>query len=157
MRLLDYEGLVHLIESKDYGSVGIDSDSFKLDKASEAGIVLTFGALTGNSILTLYTGATAGTKTTAIAARYRLSSGVFKAATLADQYAAAVALPSTGLTLTAATFQHNAMVIDLDAAEVSDSLLWLTVQVDATATVLNLAGFAVLAGPRYKPAVSMTV
>ena len=151
-RILDRFGLVPIIESKDYGSAGIDSDSWKMDKAASVGIIISCGALTGNSTIIIYTGATAGAKTTAIAFRFRVTNNVFKNATGADQYAAVAAVASTGLVLTGATYAHMALVIDLDASELSDTQPYLTVSVDNVATVLNLAAFAVLSIDRYLPA-----
>lgn len=158
MRILDHLGLVPVIEAKDYGSAGIDGDSFKLDKAAGVSLLFNFGAITGNSILKMYVGATNGTKTTAFAYRYRLATSVYKAAATADQYDAVVAVPSTGLSLVATTFKNRTMVVDLDDHELAlDATPWLTVEVDATATVLLLSCLAVLTGPRYKPALSEIV
>ncbi len=157
MRFLDHFGLVPIIESKDYGSAGIDSDSWKMDKSASVAILLQCGALTGNSTITLYTGATVGAKTTAIAFRFRVTNNVFKNATGADQYAAVAAVASTGLVLTGATYAHMSLVIDLDASELSDTQPYLTLSVDNVATVLNLAAFAVLGLDRYKPALTNIV
>ena len=65
--------LIPLIESKDYGSVGIDTDSVNTGRLHSLIAVFTFGAITGNSVLKVYSGATAGTKTTAETFRYRLA------------------------------------------------------------------------------------
>lgn len=158
MRILDHLGLVPVIESKDYGSAGIDGDSFKLDKAAGVSLCFNFGAITGNSILKMYVGASAGTKTTAFAFRYRLATGVYKAATNADQYDAVVAVASTGLSLVANTFKNRTMVVDLDVHELAiDTTPWITVEVDATATVFLASCLGLLTAPRYKPAISETV
>jgi hypothetical protein len=62
---------IPLIEAKDYGSAGIDSDGVNLGLLHGLTAVFVFGAITGNSILKVYSGATAA-KTTAIAFKYRL-------------------------------------------------------------------------------------
>ena len=63
MRLSESHVLIPLIESKDYGSAGIDSDGVNLGKLNGFSAAFVFGALTGNSILKVYAGATAA-KTT---------------------------------------------------------------------------------------------
>lgn len=156
-RILDRLGIVPIIESKDYGSAGVDSDSWKMDKSAGVAIILQCGALTGNSGIILYTGATVGAKTTAIAYRFRVTNNVFKNATGADQYAAVATVAAAGLTLTGATYAHMTLVIDLDASELSDTQPYLTLAVDATATVLNIAAIALLSGDRYLPALTNIV
>ena len=158
MRILDRYGLVPIIESKDYGSAGIDGDSFGLKYAASVAILINFGAITGNSVAIFYAGATPGAKTTALAFRYRQSQAVFKAATLADQYAAVIAVPATGLTLTDTTFKNTSIVIDFDAMEIGvDAQPYLTLSVSAVATVLQMAAFAALEVGRFDPALSAIV
>jgi hypothetical protein len=146
MRASESLVLVPLIESKDYGTAGIDSDAVNMGKLHSLSAVFTFGAITGNSILKVYVGATA-TKTTAVPFRYRLGAADYKAAT-ADQLGDAVSVLSTGLTLTAATFDHRTVVVEIDADEVPSATPWVTFEIDATANPLNVAAIGVGA-PRY--------
>jgi hypothetical protein len=90
MRISERLVSVPMCEAKDYGSAGVDFDSVHLGKLNSLSAFLTFGAITGNSILTVYLGATAGAKTTAIAFNYRLGAADFKVA-LADQFGDAIA------------------------------------------------------------------
>jgi hypothetical protein len=123
-----------------------------MGKAAHADILLQFGAVTDNAVLALYCGATAGAKTTAIPFRYRLSSGDYKAAD-ADQFAASDTTDADGiLTLTATTYDHRLLVIMLDSAEIPETKPWITVEIDATASVLLLSGLALLSDARYQPA-----
>lgn len=138
---------IHLIESKDYGSAGVDSESINLGIAQRVSMVFSFGAVTGNSILIPYAGASAGTKTTALAFRYRMSGGDFKAAS-SDQYGALTDVAATGLTLTAATFDHRVIEIYIESIDLPAGKPWLTVNIDSTATVMNVAAVAV-PQPRY--------
>lgn len=155
MRFLDEAGLVPVVEAKDYGSAGIDGDSFRMDHAASFALLVNFGAITGSSTLLIYAGATAGAKSTALPFRYRQSQAVFKAATLADQYATVVYVPATGLTLTDATFKNTTLVIDLDASEIGiDAQPWITVSVSAVATVLLMSALAALELGRFVPAVT---
>jgi hypothetical protein len=137
MRASESLVFVPLIESKDYGSAGIDSDGVNMGKLHSLSAVFTFGAITGNSILKAYVGATA-TKTTAVAFRYRFGAADFKAAT-ADQLGDATAVLSTGLTLTATTFDHRTVVVEIDSDEVPSATPWVTFEIDATATTMNVA------------------
>ena len=145
MRLSESNAFVPLIESKDYGSAGIDSDGVNCGLLNGLSAVLLFGAITGNSVLKVYAGATAA-KTTAVAFAYRLGAADYKAA-LADQLGDAIAVASTGLTLTAATFDHRQVVIEIDPDTLPAGKPWVTLEIDATATVMNV-GAAGIGAPR---------
>lgn len=136
MRISESHVLVPLIEPVDYGSAGIDSDGCNLGLMSGLTAVFNFGAITGNSILKVYTGVTAA-KTTAIAFSYRLGAAAYKVA-LADQWGAATAVASTGLTLTANTFKNKQMVVELDNDVLTADHSFVTFEVDSTASVLLL-------------------
>lgn len=136
MRLTERFVPVPLVESKDYGSSGIDSDGVNLGLLNMLAAVFTFGAITGNSVLKVYAGATSA-KTTAIAFKYRLGAADYKAA-LADQLGDEIAVASTGLTLTAATFDHRMVTIEIDSQAMPDGKGWVTFEIDATATVMNV-------------------
>lgn len=155
MRISESLLAVPVIEAKDYGSAGIDFDSIHLGRVLSVSFFINFGALTGNSGLTLNTGATEGTKTTAIAFKYRIGGGAFKAAS-ADILGDPIAVAAGGLTLTAATFQHKLIAIEIDADNGTDAQPWLTLAIDSTATVLNVGGVA-MAVPRYKGHTAVTV
>ena len=127
-----------------------------ISRASFA-LLISFGAITGDSTLIIYGGATLAAVTTALAYRYRLATGVFKAVADADQYDAAVAVAATGLTLTAATFKNRTMVIDIDAAELADTKPYITAVVSSTATVLLMSALVVISADRYQPAVTNIV
>ena len=158
MRFLDRFALVPVIEAKDYGSAGITSDSFKMSEGASFALLISFGAITGNSTLIIYGGATLAATTTGLAYRYRLATGVYKAVASADQYDAAVAVALTGLTLTDTTFKNTSIVIDFDAMEIGvDAQPYLTLSVSAVATVLQMAAFAALEVGRFDPALSAIV
>lgn len=125
---------IPLIEAKDYGSAGVDADGVNLGLLHGLTAVFTFGAITGNSVLKVYAGATAA-KTTAIAFKYRLSAADYKAA-LADQLGTETAVASTGLTLTAATYDHRMLTVEVDAQAMPEGKGWITFEIDATATVM---------------------
>lgn len=136
-----------LIESKDYGSAGIQSDSVHLGKMHSVSVLITFGVITGNSTLLVYASAARDLETTAVAFNYRLGAAAYKAA-LADQLGDAIAVASTGLVLVAATFNHRQVVIEIDSDSFTDGKPWLTINIDNTATAMNVAAFAI-GNPRY--------
>jgi len=147
--------LIPLCEAKDYGSAGVDFDSVHMGRIHSLSVAIDFGAITGNSILKVSHGATEGTKTTDVAFKYRFGGGDFKAAS-ADILGAATAVASTGLTLTATTYDHRLLVIEVDADTITDGQPWLTVSIDATASVM-LCGAIGVGNPRYEGNTAVTV
>jgi hypothetical protein len=80
MRISESLQFIPVCEAKDYGSSGVDFDSVHTGRLHSLSFAISFGAITGNSILKVSTGATEGTKTTDIAFKYRFGGGDFKAA-----------------------------------------------------------------------------
>lgn len=153
MRAIDTHCVVPILEPLDSQN-GIEADSFHSGRAAHWDCILQFGAVTGDSVLTVYCGATAGAKTTAIPFRYRLSAGDYKAAS-ADLFDASDTTDADGaLTLTAATYDHRLLVIMLDSAEIPDGKPWITLDVNNASSVLLLAGLALGSRPRHAPALT---
>lgn len=146
MRFTESFKQIPVLEPADY-QAGIDGDSIDMSLLHSVVIPLNFGALTGNAVLKLYSGATAGTKTTALAFQYRVSDADFKEAG-ADGLGALVDVASTGLTLTATTFDHKHVTIELRATEMTEGEEWLTVEFSSAADLLTLACTA-FGHPRY--------
>lgn len=149
MRLLEKEGVVPVIEPADH-QAGITGDSFTLAKAAAATLLLSFGAITGDAVLTLHSGATAGAQTTALPFRYRLSGADYKAAG-ADQYGAEATDADGSLTLTAATYDHRVLALDIRAEELPAGHAWITLALSNAADVLLVSAVALLHGVRYQP------
>ncbi len=154
-RLSESHIVIPLCEAKDYGSAGIDFDSVHMGRIHSLSVCIDFGAITGNSILKVSHGATEGTKTTDVAFAYRFAGGDYKAAS-ADILAAPVAVASTGLTLTAATYDHRLVVVEVDADTITEGQPWLTVSIDATASVM-LCGAIGVGMPRHQSKTAPTV
>jgi len=154
MRISERLKLVPVIESKDYGSAGLTCASLNMALLHSVALVFTFGALTGNSTLLLYSGATSAALTTAIAFATRLGSGAYKAAN-ADGLGALTAQTSAGLLLTAATYQHKTLVVEVKGIAMG-ALQWLTPSLDNVATVLNV-GCVGVGDPRYEMNGQVTV
>ena len=127
---------------------GLDGQSVNMGLLHSICYALTFGAVTGDAVLTFSVGATDGVKTTAIAFTYRRSAGDFKAAN-ADLYGALTAVASTGLTLVAATNDHRTLLIEFDSSAIPDATPWLTLTLDAAASASLTACLAV-GVPRYQ-------
>jgi len=92
-------------------------------------------------VLKVYAGATAA-KTTAIAYKYRLGAADYKVA-LADQLGDEIAVASTGLTLTAASFDHRIVTIELDSQAMPEAKGWVTFEINSTATVMLVGAVGV--------------
>lgn len=145
MRLSERFNIVPVIEPQDHQSAGIDGDSINAGKLHSLAFLISFGQLTANSILTLYSGATAGTKTTAETFNYRLADAVVRTAT-ADTFGAWAT--SAALTLTAATYEDKLLIVEIDPASLTDGQPWVTVEIDNTASELLVSAVAVCT-PRY--------
>ena len=150
-RLSEIAGIVYGAKPADVGSAGVDCTGFSLAKFRRSTTILQFGALTGDSELKVYAGATAA-KTTAIAFKYRLA-GAAQGSAGADQFGdrteLATADAATGLTLTAATYQNKLLLIEVDARDLPDGKPYVTVEIDADATAMNVAAVSILTDPRY--------
>lgn len=152
-RTTEHYKIVPVIEAKDYGSAGIVADSINSGKAHQISFLLTFGAITGNSILTVNSGASAATKTTAETFWYRLGGADYKVDG-ADGYGNWTS--SAALTLTAATYDHRSLIIEVDPSTLTADQPWVTLDIDATATVMLVGGHAIVV-PRYASHSAATV
>ena len=70
MRLCEQTKIVPILEAEDHNA-GADGDSVSMENFGHVTFIITFGELTGNAVLTISEGATAGTKTTAKTFSYR--------------------------------------------------------------------------------------
>lgn len=146
MRLAEQNKIVYCVQPEDHNSAGIDGDSVSLENYSHVTFIIVFGELTGNALLTVNSGATAGTKTTAETFNYR--------AVAADMGGAAgdllaAELTSASLTLTAATYEDRMIVVEMDADEFTDGQQWITINLSSAASELFVSVVAILSKPRY--------
>lgn len=144
--------IIPLLSPADYQAGATDLDSIHTGKLHKVRILIMLGAITGNdAVFKLYAGATAGTKTTEIAFKYR-KSGADTGNASADVFGArtAIAAGATGLTLADATaWDLRVIEIDVMSDEMPDGKPWLTVETDdGSASVLLMAAVAI-ASPRY--------
>jgi hypothetical protein len=149
-RLSETHVIVPLFEPKDTAGGAYVSDAIDLAKLDSFTAVLTFGAITGNSVLTVNadtTAALATSLTTPIAFKYRQGAADFKVA-LADQLGEPTAVALTGLTLTAATFDHTTVIIEIDPDTLVSGAHWVTFNITSTANPCLVAAIGI-GRPRY--------
>lgn len=138
---------VYGIKPADAGGAVATLDSVNVKNYRRMTIYLMFGAITGNADLTVKSGATAGTQTTAEGFKTRLADGIQAAATGADGYGDLSARVTT-LSLVAATYQNKLLVVEVDLDGATDGQPWMTPEM-SNVTALNLAALIVLSVPRY--------
>lgn len=144
VKLTEDNHLIYVLKPADHqaGAVG---DSFQMTDG-HAAFVVQFAAVTGDAVLTVSKGATAGTKTTALTFRYRLTSAA-QAATAGDVFGAWAS--SASLTLTAATYANKLLVVEIDASQVAEGGPWVTFDFSGAANALNASVLAVVSTLRY--------
>lgn len=137
--------IVPILEPQDH-QAGVDGDSVNTAVYNHVAFILLFGELTGDTILTINSGATAGAKTTAETFRYRATSTDLKNAggdTLGTE------ATSAALTLIAATYEDRMLVVELDADELTEGQPWVTLTLSAAASELFVSITAVMMQASY--------
>ena len=137
--------IAYIIKPAD-NEAGVTGDSIHSGKFHSVTYVLQCGALTGDAVMTVKSGASAGTETTSETFHYRLADAD-QGSDTADTYASATA--ATTLTLTAATYDNRTLLVELDSDEVTDGQPWLTLSLSAAATAHNSSCIAICM-PRYQ-------
>ena len=146
MRLSERFGIVPIIEPEDHQASGITGDSVCLKDYGHVTFIFLFGELTGDSVLTIQSGATAGADSADVTFSYRYTSADLKSAT-ADVLGAEAT--SAALTLANATFEDRMLVVEIDARELTDGYDWVTPDIDNTASALFVSCVAIMGEPRY--------
>jgi len=145
MRLSDTLKFVPVLESEDIND-GVDCDSINMEGYESATFLIVFCSdLSGDAVLTLNEGATDGTKTTALTFNYRVSSadiGSASADVLGDFST------SAALTLTEASYEDRLLIVEIDAAAMTDGMNWLTLAFSNAAAAGSVTVVAILK-PRY--------
>ncbi len=138
---------IPLLVPADYQAGSQDFDSINMGVLHKVDILIMFGVITGNdAVFKLYSGATAGAKTTELAFKYRKSSAD-SPATLADVFGAraAIAAGATGLTLSTATaWDLRTVWIEMMSDQLAEGHDWLTVESDdGSASALFMSAIAI--------------
>jgi hypothetical protein len=144
--------IINLLEPKDHQAGATDCDSVNMGLLRKLDIIIQLGAITGNdAVFKLYSGATAGTKTTEMAFKYRKSTVDFGSAS-ADVFGAraAIAAGATGLTLATATdWDHRVIHIEVMSDQMPEGHDWLTVETDDGSASVLLMSAVGIGWPRY--------
>lgn len=138
MRFSERFKVAALTESADVTTAGVDAYSVNMGLLHTGCFLLNFGSIASDDTLTVYVGAAQGAKTTAVAFSYRLAAADTKNA-LADTFGAFTAVASTGLTLTAATFDHKLVVVEVDSQAIADATPYVTLSTGGSATTSNIS------------------
>ena len=144
-RLSESLAIVPMMEPKDKTAAAYVSDAVDLSLFNSFTIIISLGAITGNTVLTVYQDATAALATaltTAVAFKYRLSAADFKATT-ADQWGEPTAVLSTGLTMTATTFDHRLVAIEIDPDTLTTTQRFVAFNMDATGNPLLVSAIGI--------------
>jgi hypothetical protein len=147
MRFSEEYGVVFVNKPADAAGAGTTGESINTEICSHVTYICQFGAVTGNSVLTVKSGATDGAETTAETFYYRLA-GADQAATGADVYAAETS--ATSLTLTAGTYDNRVLIVEVPVAGLTAGQPFLTLSTSAVANPFNYSCVAILSGIRYK-------
>jgi len=138
--------IVPVLNTADYNA-GVSADSINMAKAHRAIFILTFGAITGDAVLTVNSGATAAALTSALTFKYAIG-GAAIGTTLSDVLAAGT--EAATLTLVAATYANKMLVIEInaDAMDTANNENWLTLALSAAADA-GVCHAVALVEPRY--------
>ena len=156
MRLAEEKKIVPVLNSTDYGA-GVTLDSINMKNHHRATFILTFGAITGNAGMILYSGATAAAATSTCAFDYAIGGAAIASASADVLAAKTTATAASGMTLTAATYASKMLVIEADASnmDVANGEEWLHLVIDGSASSGICHAVAILE-PRYTSDKSVT-
>lgn len=150
-RTVEEFGLIPMYNAKDWAA-GADSETIDMAKGGSLDIVVTTGVLTVPGAWSLFSGVTAGAKTTALPFTYRLS-GADYLGIGADLYGAEIAEADGILTVSATAHDLRMLVLHIEAADLPVDHRWVTMAI-AAGTAQFLAAVGILRQPRYAPPVS---
>lgn len=128
----------------DYNN-GYTAESINTEGLHSIMYILSFGAVTGNAVLTVKSGATDGVQTTAETFYYRYG-GAAQGSASSDVYSDVAT--SSGLTLTGTTYGTRTAIVEIDCSALTAGQPWVTLALSNAADSGILHGFAVCR-PRY--------
>jgi len=139
--------IIPITESEDWAGAAVTGDSINMKNGHKCTFLLNFGDLTGDSILYVYSGATAAAVTSALTFKYALAG---QDTLTAGSDVLGTQSTSAALTLTAATYDHKVLVVEVDSAEMdlANDEEWLTIYLSAVANPLEV-GIIAIVEPRY--------
>lgn len=124
---------------------GYTAESINTEGLHSIMYILSFGAVSGNGVLTVKSGASDGVQTTAETFYYRYG-GAAQGSASSDVYSAIAT--SSGLTLTGTTYTTRTAIVEIDCSTLTAGQPWVTLAIDnaASAGILHVVAVCV---PRY--------
>ena len=155
MRLCELVKFVPILAINDHTS-GVTMDAFKLTEHGHATVVFIFGAdITGDFVLTVTQGATAGASTLALPFDYAYTATDIN--TDGAETLNALANDADGvLTLTEGTYENRMLVLEIDGKSLTDPYDWVDMRL-SSAGAGTISGLAILSEPRYGSDIGETV
>jgi hypothetical protein len=149
MRLSHENGIVYVLPPADYNAGGT-GESINTEGCSHVAFIVQCGTLTDNggagADLTIKSGASDGTQTTAETFPYRLAEGAQGAASadlFGDEASAAT------LELLKATYDSKTLILEVPVDEITEGQPWLTLALNADGGSSFISAIAILMGRRY--------
>ncbi len=149
MRLSETSKVIYVFKPGDHAA-GVTGESINCEGCSHISYILECATFTDNAgngaALTVKSGATDATQTTAETFYYRIASAA-QAATDADIYGAETA--ATTYELLKATVENKCLIIEVDVASLTAGQPYLTLALSNESTAANCSCVAILQGLRY--------
>jgi len=152
MELREKMKIVPILNTANYGD-GVDFDSIDMKNYHHATVVLTFGAITGNAVLTVNTGTTNAAKTRQMTLGFRYGATATIGSTSSDVLTSVTAAASH--TMTGATYQNRIAIFEIPADKMTAGDRYLTLALSNAATNGICHAVAIL-WPRYSGNVMAT-
>ncbi len=146
MKLPEEKKIVPVLYTADYND-GVDFDSINMKNFHRCTFVIGFGAIAGDAVLTVHSGATDGAKTSALTFHYAFG-GAARGSANCDVLAADAT--SAALTLTGTSYDNYMLIVEVDAADMdtANDEEWLTASISDAGSSGVAFAFAILE-PRY--------
>jgi len=150
-RIADNIQLVPILEANDLAGAAGTCDSINVKNARRVAFVFMFGDITGNSVLKVRAGATDGATTEDLTFSYR-AAGADTATTGSDVLGTEAT--SAALTLTAGTYDHTMLVVEIDLVNITDGYYYVTPNISGVANPCDVSCVAIVY-PKYSVGATM--
>jgi hypothetical protein len=148
MRLSEQYKIVPLLEPQDHQAGAITMDSINLKNYSWCSIIISFGELTDDEVLTIHSGATTGADSADVYFDYAYTGADLKTTGGDIITVKSDGTPVATLTLTAATYEDRLLVLEINPESLTDGYSWITVVTSGAGTEVLMSAVAVLT-PKY--------
>jgi hypothetical protein len=150
MRLSEEFKIVPLLEPEDHQAGATAFDSICLKNYKWCSIIINFGELTGDEVLTIHSGATTGADSADAYFDYAYTGADLKTTGGDIITVKSDGTPVATLTLTAATFEDRLLILEIDPATLTDGYDWISVVTSGAGTEVLMSAVAILT-PKYAP------